>query len=1296
MKKTMFFWILLFLALPLYAQPKGFIDTFDGGLRFLEHPYFTFIQQPGGVRVNAGVAGGIKWQGFIYEPADPLNLSEQPLVNIKMKSDFDFLLTAYLIDAYGRHQNVNLKVEASAVYVVYTIEFSDKGISLNHIVELQFTPNGNTTDAVSGNIWIDELAAGNQAQPLASIAGLRQQVFYVNSKDNQIRFTGLHNARHLELDEEPGSITRFSFSSIDKQVASLRFDCRPNWTGSDTLKVNAVGMPGYGDNTIFVPLYVEDNNPPVIDPIEDVAIMAGDTTRIRLTGLSDGNVSVQQPLMISAHSNTPGALPDSQIVIDHQQGTTLADLVLMPIQAAEQIGVNLTLEDGGSGSNTTQTSFYVDCYQALNHSPTIDPVNDQFVYFNNSEQPILLTGIGDGDNGTQVLAFAVYSSDSTVVAPKDINIEYDQTAATARFSFRPSGTGKTDITLVLSDNGGTQENNGNAQTSTVFEIHVANPPSTGIAVDIDSFGSGEITELHQPGDWKVEGYGSTQKAETGSFYGRDRALKIEFNNKTCWTGVWYRFEELNISRHRYMCYDILLEGHSFASIGKTHSYLWDADDERNTPRAHNQRKVLASGKWHTVFMDYRGKGGMRNSDGVEINVKRINKLLINYASDFGFPFPVDNGTVYLANIRVGSAVPDTLVPGVNAVCTIDPIADQTLTSGAGLQTVVLSGISNGLDMETEISVSVVSSNESFVPQPVVGPVSADGTAELKYEPLPGSGKAVITVTVDAPDAAPYKESFSVTVVNTEAADAVDLFLDTSSQHQTINGFGTYQFSDRHHSIDLYTEDLGASAVRIGIIKNQIEPVNDNNDPDVLNLDGFNAGAFDFDYYRRLQQHGVETFILTSWSPPAWMKRNLSVGYGYAEAARYENTDNILEPYYYDEFAESMVAVVKLFRDRADIELDAIGPQNEPAFNEPYPSAVLSPEKYAELAAIIGEKFDREQINTPLSLPEQVFTQTHYSMDEYIDALAANPVADRYTGMVATHGYQEDGIGEANPTFEGWRALWNSSQSCSYSKALWMTETNPQYRNWSSAISLAGAIHGALVYGNVSLWTLWSIEGSLIDKGVPTASFYTCKNYYKFIRPGAVRIKTIDDHSDLMASAFIDTNNGFLTAVLINRGEEPLTVVVSGDSLPEPFNLYLTAENINFEQRGTYCPHQKLVLPASSVMTMVATIDSDAFSSLQNDGQSVDDFFLYQNYPNPFNPQTTIQFSVPQSLHTKIIIYNVRGRRVKVLADRFFSAGMHQIIWNGNNDLNQPVAGGLYLYKLTSEKFNDTGKCLLLK
>ncbi len=88
--------------------------------------------------------------------------------------------------------------------------------------------------------------------------------------------------------------------------------------------------------------------------------------------------------------------------------------------------------------------------------------------------------------------------------------------------------------------------------------------------------------------------------------------------------------------------------------------------------------------------------------------------------------------------------------------------------------------------------------------------------------------------------------------------------------------------------------------------------------------------------------------------------------------------------------------------------------------------------------------------------------------------------------------------------------------------------------------------------------------------------------------------------------------------------------------------------------------------------------------------------LAQNYPNPFNPSTTIKFSIPYECHVELVIYDVQGRRIKVLVDKELTSGRHVVRWNGRNESGERVASGLYFYRLRSGDKSITRKMVLIK
>jgi len=87
--------------------------------------------------------------------------------------------------------------------------------------------------------------------------------------------------------------------------------------------------------------------------------------------------------------------------------------------------------------------------------------------------------------------------------------------------------------------------------------------------------------------------------------------------------------------------------------------------------------------------------------------------------------------------------------------------------------------------------------------------------------------------------------------------------------------------------------------------------------------------------------------------------------------------------------------------------------------------------------------------------------------------------------------------------------------------------------------------------------------------------------------------------------------------------------------------------------------------------------------------------LIQNYPNPFNPSTTLRFILAYDDIVSINIYSVLGEKVINLTNKYFTAGVHEIEFNGSE-----LPSGIYLYTFIVGKngtdHSETKKMMLLK
>ncbi|MBN1895548.1 T9SS type A sorting domain-containing protein [bacterium] len=91
----------------------------------------------------------------------------------------------------------------------------------------------------------------------------------------------------------------------------------------------------------------------------------------------------------------------------------------------------------------------------------------------------------------------------------------------------------------------------------------------------------------------------------------------------------------------------------------------------------------------------------------------------------------------------------------------------------------------------------------------------------------------------------------------------------------------------------------------------------------------------------------------------------------------------------------------------------------------------------------------------------------------------------------------------------------------------------------------------------------------------------------------------------------------------------------------------------------------------------------------------DRFDLLPGMPNPFNPRTVFTLTLPSEEWTDLIIYNMQGQRVKVLASGRLAAGIHRFEWDGS-DGSRVQASGLYICVMRAGSFVRQRKVMFLK
>ena len=225
---------------------------------------------------------------------------------------------------------------------------------------------------------------------------------------------------------------------------------------------------------------------------------------------------------------------------------------------------------------------------------------------------------------------------------------------------------------------------------------------------------------------------------------------------------------------------------------------------------------------------------------------------------------------------------------------------------------------------------------------------------------------------------------------------------------------------------------------------------------------------------------------------------------------------------------------------------------------------------------------------------------------YHSGIKANSNAAKNIDILAVHGYS-DGIAASSGS--ALAKMWTNHKeqfSKPMNKQAWMTETSGYVDSWEKtgdkpgALNLAMDIHSGLYYGDMSAWVWWQGsestmgEFSLMSGTVTGKRYSVSKHFYRYIRPGAVRVKSTSDDPDFFVTAFENSSKGTNTIVIINSGTADKAVALTGNDLPATFKMYRTnaeAENCTFIKEVSSGATKSFAVPAKSIITLQAGGDA---------------------------------------------------------------------------------------------------------
>jgi len=84
------------------------------------------------------------------------------------------------------------------------------------------------------------------------------------------------------------------------------------------------------------------------------------------------------------------------------------------------------------------------------------------------------------------------------------------------------------------------------------------------------------------------------------------------------------------------------------------------------------------------------------------------------------------------------------------------------------------------------------------------------------------------------------------------------------------------------------------------------------------------------------------------------------------------------------------------------------------------------------------------------------------------------------------------------------------------------------------------------------------------------------------------------------------------------------------------------------------------------------------------------------HPNPFNPAAKLSFTLSKAMEVELTVFDVRGQVVRRLIDGPYSAGEHQLSWDGRTGRGKAVGSGVYLARLKAGGYVQTHRLTLVR
>ncbi len=1257
----------LMSSVAAFGQATSVSENFDNNVvpaPFRAGQGYFLSAANGAMKVKVGKQ---QWEEFSYDL--PMNLTANPKVSFKVRGDYYFQIVVALVSNTGlsnAEDQDNRFPDPLIATIFPSKDFIDvsydmtallKTVDASKVTSIRFMIDPACEKSV--NLEIDDFKVGSAAVMYPRMIAPITQTIAANSQNNMVMLRGVTEGSTITATSSNTAILpNPTVSAVGANgIANLNLTPVANQSGAVRVTVK-VSKAGLSDLIYPFDVVVNANLAPTIDLIAKQMIGSTQNLTLLLRGISDGNTERVQNVSIQATSSDQSVIRNGDISIDYTNPFTNGKLTFKTLALAtgsKDVSITLTVKDDAGttagGVDTKTIIIPVTVYANYYKSPMIAPIaSNNFAYIG-TNYTTTLTGINDGNGGNKVATLTAVSSNTAAV--DNPNVSYTAGSNVAIISYTAKNKQSATITVSVTNTGAPANSNGNTTTTTTFTVKGVDPPYTGYEEDFATYGvdGKAVTPSILGGDyyssgtggadrvtwmtnldaydqkWFVEGEGSEQKF-TIDPAGKKATIVTNKPNSIprTFAGIWYTPRKLfNLSNAKYLSMRVSCNPGSTVTFD-----IFDVNNKRYGRLEENQKRVNATGGVYTFVFD-------KAPEDADFDFSKVASVLINVGNFIGY-----QGTVTISELKIGDKAVGA-PPAKPAEILMWPIANRTIFQNTVGYTVNLERVfvvKDAIALTTPVTLSVASSNPSLIPTPeITNP--KDGIASIKIKPTAGTGKSTITITAKASGVADKTFTFDIDVLNKSTLSPSTLTLNPNQTFQTISGLGIELANGTASNLAdeaLATKnvsDLGVSMSRFDIgaeFQPDLEAdKNDNSDPFVLDLSKFKFAEGTSANIRKTIELGCTRIIGNVWTPPMWMKGVMA-----HRPQTFLGTRNRLLDEMYDEFAEYIVGTCLAFKNEFGIEMYSVSLQNEAEFysSENYTATCgYTKEEAAEIVRRTYPRLKAAGLNGRIhgygQLPAQgnVLTWLQYFNDSQ-----ASSMFDAFN----IHAYGANAINPANLDSDLLKSYYEECQRVNPKKELWMTETSGWPTFAAGGATAISSVFTALA-NNMSVWLYLHFKG---DGEIMNS--YVHKNFFKFIRPGAVRFGASTTADGLPGIAFKHDSEKTYSIVLVNTTTQMKQSKLAGlpANFPAKMYAYMTAENINCQliDSVTAADGYMVNLPPNSIVTLYSK-----YEDVNANEESVASNLEMIVYPNPSKGELNIM--LPSNNYKEVSVLDITGRVV---------------------------------------------------